>query len=105
MRMLVSLAAAAALAVGLGIGGAYAADDEDVENPFIPTIEAPDTTFDLGIDVGELPKTPAAVRAYLAGLAPLTRDILISTCEHYMVTPNSVQESETLAFCSVAVGG
>ena len=105
MRLLTSLAAAAAVAFSLSAGSvAFAVDDADIE--VVAPIEAPaDTIFDLGIDVAPVAKNPLAVRAYLAALPSLTRNVLISTCEHYMATPNSTTESETLAFCSIAVGG
>jgi hypothetical protein len=105
MRLITSLAAAAAVAFSLSAAPVAFAVDDNVDN-WTPTIEAPaDTVFDLGIDVAPVAKNPVAVRAYLAGLAPLTRDVLLSTCEHYMDTPNSTVERETLDFCSIAVGG
>ena len=106
MRLITSLAAAAAVAFSLSAGSvAFAADDTDADAFVSTIIEPADTVFDLGIDVVPVTKTPAAVRAYLASLAPLTRNVILSSCEHYMVTPNSTVERETLEFCSIAVGG
>jgi hypothetical protein len=106
MRLITSLAAVAAVAFSMSVAPvAFAADPEEVDN-WTPTIEEPaDTVFDLGIDVAPLTKSPAAVRAYLSSLTPVTRNVLLSTCQHYMLTPNSTVERETLEFCSIAVGG
>jgi hypothetical protein len=105
MRMIASVVAAA-LALGLS-AGASLADDEDVNNaPAMVTIDEPATTlFDLGIDVVPVAKTPAAVRAYLGSLLPLTRDVLLSTCAHYRANPGAVEERDTLEFCALAVAG
>jgi hypothetical protein len=108
MRTLASLAAAAAIAVGLaaGAGPAFADDEDDDDDRSTVTIERPtNTRFDLGIDVSPIPATLGAVRAYLGSLAPVTRDVILSTCEHYMETPQSVRSRATLNFCSIAVGG
>jgi len=104
MRLLTSLAAAAAVALSLNASVAFA-DDENDENFVEPIAPQADTIFDLGVDVAPVAKNPFAVRAYLSALSPLTRDVILTTCEHYMLTPNSVQQSQTLEFCSIAVGG
>ncbi len=105
MRILTSLAAAAAIALSLNASVAFAADEEFGENWVKPIDPPVDTIFDLGIDVAPIASSPAAVRAYLASLPAVTRNVLLATCEHYMDTPNSTHESETLQFCSIAVGG
>jgi hypothetical protein len=61
--------------------------------------------FDLGIDVtgaGE-PATPAGVQAFMASIPPETAFVLISTCRHYLQTPNSTRWVGTLPFCRLAV--
>jgi hypothetical protein len=104
MRMIASVAAAA-VALGLSAGMAFAVDDEETENRFDAIEQPADTLFDLGIDVAPIANSPAAVRAYLASLPALTRGVILSTCEHYMTTPSSTRERDTIAFCSIAVGG
>ena len=60
--------------------------------------------FDLGIDVGSVGRTTAAIQAYLASLAPETQRAIMNGCEHYMLYPSSAQSLDTLPFCRVAVG-
>ena len=108
MRNLLTVAAAA-LALSLSAGASFAvpADNQDDNTGFLtdtaPT--TPDTTFDLGIDVGGVANTPIGVKDFLGSLAPETQRVIETTCEHYMENPQAVRDGDTLAFCAVVVGG
>ena len=99
---------AAALALTLSAGASFAVpldDQEDNTADVFNAEPAPSTTFDLGIDVSGVPQSPGAVKSFLGSLAPDTRGILLSTCQHYMQNPVSARDQDTIAFCSAAVGG
>jgi hypothetical protein len=102
-RLFAPAALAAAAAISVLPALAWAAEESDVETIDV-VVEGDrmdtDTIFDLGIDVTGVPKTPAAVRTFLLGVAPSTKDILVTTCAHYMDYPESVQSHDTLDFCS-----
>ena len=106
MRTMLSVTIAA-LAVGLTAGIAFADDDDtpQVNGAFTLDTLVPNTTFDLGIDVNAVPRTPAGVQGYLASLRPDTRATIIRACQNYMTYPSSAQELETVSFCTVALGG
>lgn len=102
MRKLL-LTATAAVALALSANVALAVDD-DQEAP--AEIAAPaDTVFDLGIDVAGYADSRADALRFLAAQPAETRNILVSSCEHYMETPNSTQAHATMEFCSYVVGG
>ena len=108
MRTLLAVAAAAV--ISLAAVPAFADDVDQTDNSGFATDTfaapaAPDTTFDLGVDVTGVAHTPGAVRAYLGSLEPETRAVIQSTCEHYMENPSSVRDTTTIGFCSVVVGG
>jgi hypothetical protein len=100
-RLFAPAALAAAAAISVLPALAWAEEESDVE--VVTVMEGDpldvDTVFDLGIDVTAVPKTPAAVRAFLLGLAPTTKDILVTTCGHYMDYPTAVLSRDTLEFC------
>jgi hypothetical protein len=108
MRTLFTLAAAA-LALSVTAGAAFADPNDDRGDnngfPTVTTQTAPDTTFDLGIDVSDVANTPSSVRAFLGSLEPVTRGVIETTCNHYMENPQAVRTQDTLAFCSVVAGG
>ena len=80
------------------------ADDADQEAP--AEIAPPaDTVFDLGIDVTNYADSKADVQRFLASVPAVTRNVLMTTCEHYMDTPSSTQNPETLDFCGYAISG
>jgi hypothetical protein len=93
----------AGLAVGLFAGAALADDANTGTTDH--QMNGPDTVFDLGIDITGVPHSLADVKGYLATLAPVTRDAVVHACATFMAYPSSAQEPETLAFCSIAVGG
>jgi hypothetical protein len=62
------------------------------------------TTSDLGINTRGVPLNGPAVSAFLANLAPETTSIILSSCAHYVTTPNSARSQDTLDFCRVALG-
>jgi len=105
MRKMLSLAAVA-LAAGLSAGASVAfADDADTTNDNDFGFMTPNTVFDLGVDVSGLPRTAAAVHAYLGSLEPETRVAIVKACENFMAYPSSAQDRETIAFCAIAVSG
>jgi hypothetical protein len=63
------------------------------------------TRFDLGINVGNVDRTPEAVTAYLNGLPPESKRAVMAACDNYMAYPGSAEAVETIAFCRLAVGG
>src|SRR4051812_14179476 len=96
---------AAALAACITIGMASAL----LTGPARADVGSDDDTgwnarFDLGIDVGSVGRTTAAIQAYLVSLAPETQRAIMNGCEHYMLYPSSAQSHDTLPFCRVAVG-
>jgi hypothetical protein len=98
------LTATAALALALSVGTTMADDTDDQEAP--AEIAPPaDTVFDLGIDVTNYADSRADALRFLASVPAETRNILITSCEHYMDTPLSTQSHETLEFCGYVVGG
>jgi hypothetical protein len=106
-RLFAPAALAAAAAISVLPALACAEEEGDVEAIDMIVEGQPlsaDTIFDLGIDVTGVPKTPAGVRAFLLGLAPNTKDILVTTCQHYMEYPEGVQSHDTKAFCSNVAG-
>jgi hypothetical protein len=108
MRTLLAVAAAAVLslaAVPAFADDANQTDDTGFVAGVFTAPAVPDTTFDLGVDVTGIPHTPGAVKAYLGSLAPETREVLQSSCQHYMQTPDSARDTATIGFCSVVVGG
>jgi hypothetical protein len=107
MRNMLSIAAAAvAIAMAAGVALADETTDADTINGAF-TLEGlvPDTTFDLGIDVSGIPRTPAAVHAYLTSLDAASRTTILRACQNYMTYPSSAQEQETVSFCAIAISG
>ena len=106
MRKMLSMAAAAVAAVGFSAGVALADDDADpVNGAFTLDTLVPNTTFDLGVDVGGVPHTLAAVQGFLATLNPDARTSVIRACQNYMTHPSSAQVNQTVAFCAIALSG
>jgi hypothetical protein len=107
MRKMLSIAAAVVAAVGFSAGMALA-DDSDADQgngAFTLDTLVPNTSFDLGVDVGGVPRTRGAVQAYLGTLLPEQRTSILRACQNYMTYPSSAQERETIAFCVDAIGG
>jgi hypothetical protein len=104
---MLKLISAAALALAIALPATVSlADDFDQDNNSVTVDSQPaGTVFDLGIDVSGIGRSPAAVQSYLGSLAPETRTIIVRSCDNYMAHPASAQAADTLAFCSVAVGG
>ena len=106
MRKMLSIAAAAVAAIGFSAGVALADDDaEPVNGAFTLDTLVPNTTFDLGVDVGGVPHTLTAVQGFLATLSPDGRTALMRACQNYMTHPSSAQVTETVTFCAIAVSG
>jgi hypothetical protein len=106
-RLFVPAALAAAAAISLLPALAWAEDDTAIIEELDAGVGQPfsvDTIFDLGIDVTGVPKTPAAARAFLLGLAPGTQNILITTCAHYVKDPSGVESRDTVDFCANVAG-
>ena len=104
MRKLLT-AAAVALAVALPAGVSFADDLDGVESHDFLAVQTPDVLFDLGVDVTGVAHTPGAVSGYLTSLAPVTRAAVLNACDTFMANPETAQGDNTIAFCSVAVGG
>ena len=119
MRRQLATLAAIGLTTMLGTA-AYAADDgsgvnndNNITNDLAPSLSdlnnfpklGPKTSIlDLGIDVSNVELTPQGVGAFLASLDPQAQGVLITTCNHYLTTPNAAQ-AYTLQFCGILVGG
>jgi hypothetical protein len=82
--------------------------DEDVPDDAAPPVVVQDvgnnTTFDLGIDVSGVAHNPAAVHAFMLGLAPVTQDAIMGACATFMDYPVTAQSPETWAFCANTSG-
>jgi hypothetical protein len=61
--------------------------------------------LDLGIDLTDVALTPQGVNSFLASLDPQAQRILLTSCAHYLTTPNSAQSPYTVQFCGVLLGG
>jgi hypothetical protein len=61
------------------------------------------TSFDLGVNTGRVAFTAPGVGAYLATLPADSRSIVLSSCTHYLTTPNAASSQDTLDFCSLAL--
>jgi hypothetical protein len=126
MRRHLPVIVAMGVAVILGsaaFGTTAFAADEDTGNPFVetnnnndlsqdlmdqlpfPKLNPKSTLVDLGVDLTDVPITPAGVTAYLASLDPQAQAILINSCTHYVATPNAAQSNYTVQFCGVLLGG
>jgi hypothetical protein len=70
-----------------------------------PKLNPKSTLVDLGIDLTDVPTTPAGVSTFLASLDPQAQAILINSCAHYLTTPNAAQSQYTVQFCGVLLGG
>jgi len=101
-RLFAPAALAAAIAISILPAMAWAEDDLDTVETTDVGVGQPldiDTIFDLGIDVTGVPKTPAAAKAFLLGLAPGSQSIIRTTCAHYVQNPEGVASRDTLEFC------
>ena len=63
------------------------------------------TTFDLGVDVSNVPLTRQGVGQFLQTLTPEGQSIIASTCRNYLGDPSQVRTRRTLDFCQVVVSG
>jgi hypothetical protein len=95
LRLSVLIAAAIGTVVLTDPAGARTSDAEaDLSN------------FDLGIDISDVVATgpdPVAVRDFLAAMEPVSRQIILTTCSHYLTTPRSAQWRGTKRFSAVAL--
>jgi hypothetical protein len=107
MRLLVFaaclLATSSAFADGVGIGIGRLPLLRPFQNQQPGPYET--TTFDLGVDVTDVPLTPQGVRSFMATLTPEGQYIIQNTCRNYLGDPSQVRSSMTLPFCRVVVGG
>jgi hypothetical protein len=106
MRRLFAPAALAAVALAL-LPTLSFADDSDTPQPdngLNPGIDD-SATFDLGIDISGVTRTPAAVHAFIGTLPAASQSAVMGACETFMEHPESIQAPDTYAFCSNAVRG
>ncbi len=101
-RPLIAAALATAIAIAFIPALALAHDDPEVFEKTDIGVGPPlsiDTVFDLGVDVSNVPNTPAAAKAFLLGLPPASQSILVATCAHYLQAPARVRSRDTIEFC------
>ena len=77
------------------IGNTFACRD------FGPFSDRNNTNFDLGIDVSNVPMTPAGVNQVMASLSPEGQTIMLHTCQNYLGYPSQVRSPRTIEFCHV----
>src|SRR3954466_14517178 len=107
MRKMLSIAAAVVAAVGFSAGMALA-DDSDADQgngAFTLDTLVPNTSFDLGVNVGGVPHTLTAVQGFLGSLTPDGRTFVLRACQNYMSHPRPARETETVAFCVIPTSG
>jgi hypothetical protein len=62
------------------------------------------TTFDLGVDVSDVPLTRQGVNQFLQTLTPEGQEIMQATCRNYVGDPIQVRSQMTISFCQVLLG-
>jgi hypothetical protein len=83
-------------------------DPDDLSRDLSDTLTFPklgpkSAMLDLGIDLTDVPLTPLGVNTFLASLDPQAQRILLTSCAHYLTSPNSAQSQYTLEFCEVLI--
>jgi hypothetical protein len=61
--------------------------------------------LDLGIDLTDVPLTAQGAATFLASLDPEAQRVVITSCSHFLTTPNSAQATYTIQFCEALLGG
>jgi hypothetical protein len=121
-RHLVATVAAFGLSAMLG-SGVYAQDanqdnnaqnDNNITNDLAPGLQdilpfpklGPKAAqLDLGIDLTDVALTPQGVGTFFASLDPNAQRIMLTSCAHYLSTPNSAQATVTIQFCDLLIRG
>src|ERR1019366_4337622 len=62
------------------------------------------TTFELGVDVSDVPLTRQGVNQFLQTLTPEGQEIMQATCRNYVGDPVQVRSQMTNSFCQVLLG-
>src|SRR5262245_22556945 len=93
-----ALALATALIGAMSITGAsagYSLDDPASDDAGWTKL------LDLGVDISGVARTQEGVRTYIAKQAPVTQQVIMTTCEHYMVFPQGLKSADTYPFCRI----
>jgi hypothetical protein len=90
MRRIFAPAAVAAVALSFAL-------------PTIALASPGDDGFDLGVAVGSVAKTPAAVEQFLSTLNPTAERMVIGGCKSYVAHPAEASSAYTVPFCQIAV--
>ena len=93
MSRRLTAAAVAGVAFALIANAAVPAFAQEAANNGAPV------TFDLGIDVTQLPQDTAGAKKYFAALAPDTQRVILAACKTYLAHPMDAAMPQTLVFC------